>query len=333
MKKIIALTISVLLSLSALAQHDAAEALKKSFETENKDTVAWYHNFIYNFGVNEGLIHNWPAGGEFGSLVINTLFSGNATYFHHNNIWSNNLDLAYGLNYVGSQGFIPHKTDDRIDYTSRYSTQIKGSKDFYLTGLFNFKSQFTKGYDYSQPQWDTTSTSKFFSPAYFTLAIGFEYRKGTNLSLFLSPLAAKLTVVDKYYTTAKPEGAFGVEYGKTSRLETGAYFSGRYYVNINKRATFKTMLDLYMNYLAKDIKDSTGIIVRKDNPGNVDIYWDNLFTYQISGLFNMTLGLTLLYDNDIPFKRSDISNNDDPVKGLGWWQMKQIFTFGLQVKF
>ncbi len=46
--------------------------------------------------------------------------------------------------------------------------------------------------------WEETefsvSTSKFLSPAYFTLAAGLEYRRGSDISLFLSPLAARVTL-------------------------------------------------------------------------------------------------------------------------------------------
>ncbi len=314
--------------------------VKKSLQTENKDTVAWIYSDGLTIGVNEGFLHNWSAGGELASIAINGLFSGSLTHYHHNNVWTNTLNLAYGLNYAFSLGFIPHKTDDRIDFTSKYGTQVKNSKNMFLTGLLNFKSQFTKGYDYNQTVWDTTSTSKFMSPAYLTLAAGFEYRKGTNLNIFLSPLAARLILVDKYYTSRSVDGAYGVANGKTSAFQLGAYFTGTYAITINKKASFKTRLDLYMNYLAKDTKDSAGNVIKKDNPGNIDVYWDNLFAYQFNKRINMSIGLTMIYDNDIPYSGTYVDKTtgatvekNEPGKGWGWWQVNQIFVFGLQYKF
>src|ERR1044072_321658 len=235
MKKVILLVwISALCTSTSFAQIDKTDDVKKALQTENKDTTAWVYSGVFDLGFNEGFLHNWAAGGELASITANSIFNGNLTRLAGRNIWSNNLDMTYGLIYAYSTGFVPRKTDDRIDFTSKFGHRISDSADFYLTGLLNFKSQFTKGYDYTNPSWDSFSTSKFLSPAYITLAAGVEYRKGTSLSLFLSPIAGRYTHVSKYYTLAKPDGAFGVEYGKTSRFEVGAYFSGRYTANISK---------------------------------------------------------------------------------------------------
>jgi hypothetical protein len=312
------------------AQLVKTDEVKKQLQTENS---------VFNLGFNQGFLHNWAAGGEVVSLTANGVFSGYTVMMRHRHIWTNNLDLNYGLFYAYSNMFVPRKTDDRIDFTSKYGIRLDTASDFYITGLLNFKSQFSKAYDYSVPGWDTLSTSRFFSPAYITLAAGIEYRRGSNLSLFLSPVAARLTYVDRYYTERVPEGAFGVEFGKTTRLEFGAYFSGRYMVDITKNINFKTRLDLYANYLAKDSKDSLGVVVKKDNPGNVDVLFDNLLAWKVGKFVSLTLGATMIYDNDVPWPKTYINEagqevlKDEPGAGLGWLQMKQIFTVGFIYKF
>lgn len=339
MKKYLVSGMMVLAGFVADAQLAKTDAIKGS-ATENKDTVGWIKSGTLNIGINEGFLHNWAAGGEIASLTVNGLFSGSLTRLYHRNVWSNNLDMTYGLFYANSNYFVPRKLDDRIDFTSKYGYRIDTSKDFYFTTLFNFKSQFTKGYDYKAANWDSISTSEFLSPAYFTLAPGFEYRRGTNLSLFLSPVAARLTTASLYYTNMAPEGAFGVKNGKTMRMELGAYFSGRYQVNITENLLYKTRLDLYSNYLAKDNIDSTGAIIKKDSPGNVDVLWDNLFSWKVAKYFSITLGGTFIYDNDIPYATTTTDpasgkevQKDEPGMGLGWLQVKQVFTVGFQYKF
>ncbi len=337
-QKLLAIALTICAS-SANAQITKVDEVKKSLEASNKDTVAWIHSGLLAIGTNGGFLHNWAAGGELGSLLINGIFNGRLDRLMHGAVWSNTLDMTYGLTYNYSSGFVPRKTDDRIDFTSKYGTRLTSSKNMFFTALFNFKSQLTKGYDYSLPNWDSMSTSAFMSPAFFTGAIGMEYRKGSDITIFLSPVAARTITADKFYTLAKPEGMFGVPYGKTSVFQVGAYFSGRYTLNITKNMVYKTRLDLYSNYLAKDTKDSTGAVIKKDNPGNINILFDNLFSWKLSKIFNITVGTTIMYDNNIPYSNTytdatgNVVEKNEPGKGLGWVQWKQVATFGLGFKF
>jgi len=330
MRKIV-LAIALLLCFSTTyAQVTKVDDLKKSLQSDGVDTNKWKWGGVFNFAVNQGFLHNWASGGELASLSVNTLFSVYVNHQYHGAVWANNLDLAYGLNYAYSTAFIPHKSDDRIDFTSKYGKAVDTGKHFFITALFNFKSQFTKGFDYTRNNWDSASTSKFLSPAYLTLAVGMEYRKGDNLSLFLSPIAGREVLASSYYTNMRPQGAFGIGYGKTSVFQLGAYFSGRYAVNFTKNMSFKTRLDLYANYLAKDTKDNLGYVIKKDNPGNIQVFWDNLFAWKASKYFSFLIGATVTYDNNVPYMPA---KTDDPAKGLGWVQLKEIFTAGLEYKF
>lgn len=339
MKQVL-LILLVVISIKATAQLDRTDTIRTKISSENKDTVAWVYNGTLNIGVNQGFLHNWVAGGEVISATVNGLFNGTLNRLYHRHIWSNNLDLNYSLLYAYSNEFVPRKLDDRIDYTSKYGYRIDTAKDFFFTTLFNFKSQFSKGYDYDLPNYDTFPTSDFLSPAYFILAPGIEYRKGTALSLFLSPAAARVTTVSRLYTERDPEGAFGVENGKNVRFELGAYFSGRYTVNITENLTYRTRLDLYSNYLAKDYTDSTGRVVKEDSPGNIDVLFDNLFSWKIAKYFSVTLGAVFIYDNDLPYDPNTIDPvtgnevpKDEPGAELGWLQAKQTFSVGFQYKF
>lgn len=315
------------------------ELSRRNAETKNVDTVAWVYNGIFNLGFNQGVLHNWAAGGELASLTVNSNFNGSLIRYNQRTIWTNNLDLAYGLFYAYSNSFKPRKTDDRIDLTSRYGYKLSDSGNFYVTGLFNGKTQFTKGYNYDAPQWDTFSTSKFVSPLYLTFAPGIEYRKGTQVSVFFSPAAIRLTFVDRYYTDMYETGAFGVKKGRTTRVELGAYFSARYVKDFNKSISYRGRLDLYSNYLAKDIRDADGALVKQDNPGNIDILLDNFISFKFYKYFSVNLGVVAIYDNDVPYIRTitdaggAVTDKKEPFAGLGWWQVKQVLSFGFNYKF
>ncbi len=341
MKKILLVASLAGASFCANAQvSKSTDDLQKSLTISGKDTVCWVHSGVFTVGINEGFLHNWAAGGEIAALAVNSVFHGNLTHYHHNLVWSNNLDVAYGLNYAYSNGFVPRKTEDRVDFTSNFGTRIKNSKDFYFAGLFNVKSQFTKGYDYSMNGWERNPTSDLFSPTYLTLAAGIKYDKNDVFNLFFSPLAARDIMASSRYTSLSAAGAFGIDSGKNSKFQLGAYFSGRVKKKINKNLLFTTRLDLYSNYLAKDTKDASGLTVKRDNPGNVQIFWDNLFVLKAYKNLSLTFGLTLAYDNNFPYSSTYVDkvsglvvNKDQPGGNLGWVQLNQVFTFGIAYKF
>ena len=328
-------------SFCVLAQvSKSTDDLQKSLTVSGKDTVCWTHSGIYTIGINEGFLHNWAAGGEIAALAVNSVFHGNLTHYHHSMVWANNLDLAYGLNYAYSNGFVPRKTEDRIDFTSNFGTRIKNSKNYYLAGLFNFKSQFTKGYDYSMTGWQNNPTSDLFSPTYLTLALGLKYDKNEMFNLFLSPIAARDILSSATYTSMSAAGAFGIDSGKTSKFQLGAYFSGRMKQQLKKNLLFTSRLDLYSNYLAKDTKDASGVVVKRDNPGNIQVFWDNLFVLKAYKSLSLTFGLTLAYDNNFPYSTTYVDkttglivNKNQPGQNLGWVQLNQVFTFGFSYKF
>lgn len=339
MKSVYSFLLSLFICGSTYAQVISdAEKVKVDIKHFSGEPVGkWTYGGLFNIGGNQGLLHNWAAGGELASLTVNGIFNGFATFSKGNHVWANNLDLNYGLNYAYSYSFIPRKTDDRIDFTSRYGRRLSDSSRVFMSVLFNFKSQFTKGYDYSLDNWRNTPTSNFFAPAYFTLAPGFEYRVGNNLSIFVSPVAGRLTVVDNQYTLRSKQGAYGVPYGKSHRVEFGAYFSARYYVDLSKTVSFRTRLDLYSNYLAKDVYEN-GVLVRKDNPGNVTVLSDNLMTFKFNKHLNVSVGVVMMYDNAQPYKKTytdgtgNVQQKKEPIPGLGWVQLRQNVQFGVQYK-
>jgi len=346
MKKILPVLCLMIINISARAQLTKTEEVEKDLKgkLEHKED-GWKKGGLLNIGLTQGLLENWAAGGERQSLALNGQFNGFVVRKHGSSVWENTLDLYYGLNYVESNAFKPRKLDDRIDFSCRYGLQPKNwttSKNkfkhsTYLSGLFRFQSQFSKGFDYSKPNWEANPISTFMSPGYFTFALGMDVRPNEKFTFFFSPLASKLTVVKPSYTANGT--AFGVEKGETSRLELGAYLSTRYKTNLSPNILYNTRLDLYSNYLAKN-KTMPGGYVRKDNPGNIDILWDNFFAIKLSKFIGAGIGFTIVYDNDQPGKytrSSGLKNPDgtlimDKYGPLGWTQLKQVFNLGFSYK-
>ncbi len=345
MKRFATLFLSFFLWTNINAQIDKnSDDLQKNLKNQKVEAKdeGWKMGGLVNIGVNQALLQNWAAGGERASLAFNGQVNAYLGRIKANTMFENTLDLYYGLNYIASNYYIPRKLDDRIDFSSRYGFQPKAwtvsnnkiKNNLYFTGLFRFQSQFTEGYNYELANWKNNPISQFMSPGYFTLALGAEYRPNENFSIFYSPLAAKLTIVNSKYTLAG--SAFGVEMGKTSRFEIGSYLTTKYRTNITKNLLYTTRVDLYSNYLAKN-KTINGILV-KDNPGNIDILWDNFFALKINKFIGVGLGVTLMYDNDQPGQKTvPVKDGNGNVIGydynaLKWVQLKQVLNLGFTYK-
>ncbi len=306
-----------------------SELKAKNDKNSNIDTVYSVLSGNFSLGVNQGMLHNWAAGGEIVSATINAIFNGSYIKYMGRSLWTTNLDMAYGNFYAYSNEFEPRKTDDRIDLTSKYGYRILPKKDLYFTTLLNAKTQITNAYDYKLPDWEDHPISAAFSPFYLTLAPGIEYRRGSEFSVFFSPAAMRTTFVKQKFTESSPEGAFGVAHGKKFRFEIGAYLTARYTKAITKNLSYNGRFDAYSNYLAKNTYDNSNNLIKKDNPSNIDILWDNNFSYNFLKYFSINFGLLGIYDNDIPYTK----NPDDPTKGLGWWQVKEYLNVGFNYKF
>ena len=253
MKKIITVVL-LTAGYSAFSQTTDAE---KQLRSQNADTtLGWKKGAAINVGLSQASLTNWAAGGQ-NSFSANGLVSLFANYKASNYTWSNSLDLGYGFLQQGKSGkFI--KTDDKIDFTSIYGR--KASKNWYYSGLLNFKTQMTDGFNYPN---DSVVISKFLAPGYLIGAIGMEYKPNDNFSVFIAPLTSKSTFVsDQKLADA---GSFGVDKatydgagvlltkGKQFRSEFGGYLRMLYKKNLMENVLFQTKLDLFTNYGSSDI--------------------------------------------------------------------------------
>lgn len=261
---------------------------------------------------------NWAAGGV-SSISLNGQLNLHADYKKDKLIWTNNLILAYG--FYQEKDDDRDKNDDKIDFVSNLGYQM--AKHWYYSFTLGFKSQFDKGYPEEQ---DTLFNSKWFAPAYTTLGVGLTYKPTDNLQLILAPATYRLTVVnDQRLADAGEYGVDPAEYemlpdssylkvkdGSLIRHEFGFNLKFMYKVTIVKNIDFQTNLELYSNYL--------------EEPQNVDVYWDNYFTFTVNSWLSAKLTTSLIYDHDIMITDSD--GNKGPRT-----QFKQTFGLGLAYKF
>lgn len=294
MKKI--LVVFVLLPLFAVAQ------------TPADSTKYWTTGGTVSFNFSQVSLTNWVAGGKSsasGTVLANVF----AKYQKGKSSWENALDLGYGILKEDNSKFI--KSDDKIDFSSKYGYQSTGK--LYYSVLFNFRSQFTDGFKY--PDRDNP-ISKFMAPGYLTLALGLDYKPNDHFSLFLSPLTGKLTLVTN--DALSQAGAFGVDPDKKARWELGAYLKSAVKYEILKNVNLESKLDIFSNYL--------------DSPENMDIHWDVLINMKVNEYLSANLNTNLIYDNDVKIQIDD--NSDGIVEAVGpRVQFKELFGVGINVKF
>jgi hypothetical protein len=274
MKKLVIILLFACNGFMGFSQVTEAE---QSLKTHSTDSIEnWKFGGVFNIGLSQTSLTNWSAGGQ-SSIAFNGLVSINLQYKKGKNLWENCLDLGYGQQWLDDEtGW--HKTDDKIDFTTKYGYELH--KSIYLTTLVNFKSQFDKGYNYPN---DSVVISKFMAPGYILGAIGLEYKPNNIVSVFLAPVTAKITIVNDQ--ALSDSGAFGVTPGEASYTAFGGYLRLALNKDIMKNVNLQTKFDLFSNYL--------------DKPQNMDVSWETLLSLKVNKYLSATILAHLIYDENV----------------------------------
>jgi hypothetical protein len=269
---------------------------------ETKDKKPWAFSGENGLRFSQISLSNWAAGGE-SSLAANGYLNFSANYKKKSFIWENKLRVAYG---IIKQSNIPlRKSNDNLQYSTLIGLNIK--KNWYFTGAFSFKSQFSNGYKYPN---NSVPVSKFMAPAFIVLSIGMDYKPNNDFALSISPVSSKITVVNDKYLSDK--GAYGVEKGKKCRFEFVGMIKLHFKKYIIKNVRLKTNLQLLSNYL--------------ENPDYIDVNWEVFLDMKINKNLSTTIATNLIYDNDILIK-------DKYGVAAPRVQFKEVFGIGLSYKF
>ena len=300
---------AILLTMHTFAQDETVKKMKGDAErTVKKDPADTSHSIwrtggVFGLNIAQGSLSNWAAGGDNFSLSLNSIFNYYAFYKNGRKSWDNTID--FNLGYVRTTSLGSRKNDDKFDVLSKYGYAL--SPKLSLSGLFNFRTQFFKGYTY--PDNVKTFSSAFLSPAYILLSPGLDYKPTKNLSIFFSPITFRWIIVKNDSLSAK--GYYGVPPGKKVKSEIGAFMSINYLKDFTKNFSYKGRLDLFSNY--------------KANPGNIDLYMTNLFSVKISKVLAVTWSLDMIYDDDVKLFGP---NHNSPAM-----QVKSLVGIGMLVKF
>ena len=315
---------------------DGEAALRKH---DSDTTQGWKIGGVASLNATQTNLTNWASGGQ-NSISINGAFNAHANYRKGRSAWDNTLDLGYGLMKQGEDEDF-RKTDDRIDFSSKYG--YEAFKSFYYAALVSFKSQMANGYNYK----DTTKEkiSAFLAPAYVIGAIGIDYKPNSYFSAFLAPLTLKYTIVNDQ--DLADAGAYGVDpaeyevrqtflpdttnvhvlvkHGKKARGEFGGYvrllFSkSDFEAEALKNLSITSKADFFSNYLHK--------------PQNIDVSWETQIAMKVNKYITVSVSTHLIYDDDIDVPvKTTLPDGTEGIKMSKRVQFKEIAGVGIMYNF
>ncbi|NBL65051.1 DUF3078 domain-containing protein [Flavobacterium sp. NST-5] len=294
MKKIILTILTFFAIISAQAQDN----------TTANDTISpWKKGGNISFLFNQSTFDNWLPGGEnniSGTLGVNYDFN----YKKNDLTWDNKVIASYGLVKTRTSSFAK-KTDDRLELNSLLGQKFKPESRWYYSAFLNFRTQFTKGYNYAKDENGAEirdEYTNFLSPAYLSFGPGILYKRDDNFKVNIAPATSKITFVDKNFTLPN-EAYFGVKEGQSIRYELGFNTSAYYKFDAMANVTFENILNLYSNYL-EDLQ-------------NVDLDYQLNIVLKINKYLTTNLSFQAVYD-------------DNAFRGF---QIRQVFGVGANYGF
>ena len=345
------------------AQQVAADVAKAVNEAPAAETKApkpsnWTNSLKTNINLGQTGLTNWAAGGD-NTVSLAAFIDGNANWKKGDMFWNNRLQLDYGFLYASSKPIL-QKSTDRIYLESKWGYKTEKMKKFYFSANFDFKSQFTSGYDYNTPEslvdgdgnqltgtalrqaWRDARGLKsgFLAPAYTNLALGIDYTPTKWLSLNFAPLTGGYVIVkdadlrksysmkEKKSTTAEKlaeaeadlAAAATPEEVKAATLALGNLYRA---AKFEFGAQFKADAKVNIN---DKFSYSTQVVVfvnYLDINHCPRINWDNRIDWKLAKYFSLTLATNLIYDDQILIK-----NKQYPDGKKGLVQFKESIAFG-----
>ena len=312
MKKYVLSLFALCLTFGVLAQ-----------ETEQKPSP-WSCNGVIGLNASATGLVNWAAGGN--NNVNGVAFGKVRLLYNENNLsWETNLNMEYGLSFIDQKYDPFQKTSDVIDFKTKFGWQFH--KAWFLTAAAGFQSQFAYGRAYDGTEAEDPIVSKFLSPSYTDISVGIDWKPNSIFSLYLSPVAGKITTAyvgdavekanpglreqmqEKYGTWAYVKDSDKKEY-TNCKAELGLNFKGS--INYTyKDLKIITSLGLFTPYAwdKTEVLDAENkFIGYRDNNrrfGNFDVDWDAAISYQFLKCLNVTLSTSLKYYNGVKIADKD----------------------------
>ncbi len=342
------------------AQKAAAEAARTITEVPESEKKVekpkyWDSSLKTNIKFGQTSLTNWAAGGD-NTVTLQAYIDGNANYKKGDLFWNNRLQLDYGFLYASSKPIL-QKSEDRIYLESKFGYKNPDWKNFSFSANYDFKSQFSTGYDYPTPSVDQEKypgkelddlsnkeqislwkdarklKSNFLAPAYTNLALGIDVKPLSWLSLNIAPVTGGFVIVKD----AKLRKTYGMDLRTeveemSPEMKTeydaaeaaggsalGAYYrSARFEFGAQVKADIAVKINDNFAYTSQLVLFSNYL----DHPENLRVNWDNRFDWKLAKYFSLTLTTNMIYDDKVMISDKNGENAKQRV------QFKESLLFG-----
>lgn len=249
------------------------------------DTSYWSGSAKFGLNFNQAAFSdNWKGGGV-NSIAFSSYLFAKLNYAKAKISWDNTLDLSYGVIKNDGQGL--RKSIDKILFDSKLGYKL--TEKIYSYASLNFLTQFYHGYKYGKDAKGVETAdliSTFMSPAFLKFSLGVEYRPTSYFWVGLSPFSPRFTFVTDTTIYHNVPKNYGVEIGKTYRMEwLAANVTANFDKDIAKNLNLKARYDMYVNFeqYAWD---------------RIDHRLDVMLTAKINKLIDVNFRTIFLYDKD-----------------------------------
>ncbi len=283
-------------------------------------TDGWKFGGIGGLTFNQAGFKNWAAGGTNSfSLLFNARVF--ADYKKKNNLLQMWLATEYGLQFTKGDKYKLRKNADRWEVFAKYGYRIH--KPLYVAVYTDLRSQFANSYNY-------TDTAKYVissaaAPLIFEGAIGLDYVPNKYFSLFVSPLAAKVTYVAANDIAAL--NSFGNVFPSKVKKEFGAVLIATYKQDFWKQnISILSVFKAYKNYLRSSADPFDATLPRESKEHyrrNIDVDWQTTIGLKVNKFLSASVFTHLIWDNDVTF------TTDNPNLKTSKIQFRDIIGVGL----
>ena len=254
-------------------------------EVDSTKLEGWKKSGLTSLIVNQTAFSNWVSGGE-NSIAATLSVDYNINYYKNGWSWDTKIIGSFGINKNSDSKYFK-KIDDRIEINSLIGKKF--IEKFSFSSFLNFKTQFAKGFKYSNPSEDVEikeETTRFLSPAYLQIGVGVYWKENNSLWVNMAPITGRLILASKKFTDNLENGEeyFGIPKGEISRFELGASISAFYKFEVIENIQLEQRINLYSDYL--------------EQAENIDIDYTITAFMKINDYLSTNLIIQCLYDEN-----------------------------------